>query len=90
MAPSARVCHAGLELTEQDRKAGEWLSEHPHPLSALTSGCWGHSSFPGGRKVTEKARTWARLAYSPRGGWRELGVLWGLMLTRGWMQEWGQ
>lgn len=53
--------------------------------------CWGHCVFPGGRKVTEKARTWARLAYSPRGGWRgSSGVLWGLMLTRGWMQEWGR
>lgn len=45
MAPlGPEVCHAGLELTaqEEDRKAGEWLSEYLHLLSALTGACWGH------------------------------------------------
>ena len=42
MAPlSPKICHAGLELTAQeDRKAGEWLSEYLHPLSALTFNPW--------------------------------------------------
>ena len=38
--------------------------------------------------MTEEARTWARLACSPRGGWRGApGVLWGPMLSRCWTRE---